>query len=496
MKNIQIQKSNSAEQETIEIEKNMVIVGANGAGKSRLGSNLEQINSPTKRISAQRYLQLNEVVEKKDFETAKTELKGSHKNQPPIQPQNDYQQVLISLFAQEAQRNEEYVASSRPAKRKLKIPKSVKEKVIDCWKFIFPYRTLKLDNDRVRADSFSGTEMSDGEKVGLYLISQVLLVEQNCILIVDEPELHLHKALMVRLWNKLEEYRSDCLFIYITHDLDFAVSKPSSKLVWVKEYQNNQWNWIEVVPNEIIPENLYLEILGSRKPILLVEGKKGSLDIKLYQAYYPNLTVIPGGSCEEIIASVKGLRSNIELHDKKVFGLIDRDFRPNSQISAFKKKGIFSISLNKIENIFLLPEILEIVCIHLSKPEKKEEMLEEIRKKYKKNKVRMTFFASRSKMHRHIGEKFGVVKSKTDYDKFKRTILNQLDKLATDKFPKDDANITDILKVYTDKGLVKEIQGKIDLSGDQYRNLVFSFFSSDEKRELLKVLKKYLPKIK
>jgi predicted ATP-dependent endonuclease of OLD family len=73
--------------------------------------------------------------------------------------------------------------------------------------------------------------MSDGEKVGLYLISQILLAEKNCILIIDEPELHLHKALMARLWNKLEEYRNDCFFIYITHDLDFAVSKSFNKLI-------------------------------------------------------------------------------------------------------------------------------------------------------------------------------------------------------------------------------------------------------------------------
>ncbi|MDP3057079.1 MAG: hypothetical protein Q8N37_00975 [bacterium] len=68
MKNIQIPKSNSSEQETIIIEKNMVIIGANGAGKTRFGSKLEQVNSPTKRISAQRYLQMNEVVQRQDFE--------------------------------------------------------------------------------------------------------------------------------------------------------------------------------------------------------------------------------------------------------------------------------------------------------------------------------------------------------------------------------------------------------------------------------------------
>lgn len=90
-------------------------------------------------------------------------------------------------------------------------------------------------------------------------------------MIIDEPELHLHKALMVRLWNRLEEERTDCTFIYITHDLDFAVSKIASKTIWIKSYQNNNWNWELLEPNGVIPENLYLEVLGSRKPILFVE---------------------------------------------------------------------------------------------------------------------------------------------------------------------------------------------------------------------------------
>ena len=87
----------------------MVIVGANGSGKTRLGSKLEQLNNPSKRISAQRYLQLSELVQRQDFETADTQLKIATKIKSPIQPQNDYQQVLMSLFAEESRRNEKAI---------------------------------------------------------------------------------------------------------------------------------------------------------------------------------------------------------------------------------------------------------------------------------------------------------------------------------------------------------------------------------------------------
>ena len=151
MRTIKISSPRGAGDINLEIEKNLVIVGANGVGKTRFGSKLEQINNPTKRISAQRYLQLNEVVQKQDFETADSELKSVFKNRPSIQPQSDFQHVLVSLFAQESRRDSEYVANSRASQEKMEVPKSKKEEVIDVWNFIFPYRTLKLEKDRVRA---------------------------------------------------------------------------------------------------------------------------------------------------------------------------------------------------------------------------------------------------------------------------------------------------------------------------------------------------------
>lgn len=502
MKNIQIPKSNSSERETITIEKNMVIVGANGAGKTRFGSTLEQINNPTKRISAQRYLQLIEVVEKKDFETAELQLRNVYKNQGPIQPQNDFQQVLMSLFAEESRRNEKAIndINTKGGIRKEELPESVKEQVIKVWNFVFPYRILKLEKDRVRAvneaTEFSGTEMSDGEKVGLYLISQILLADKDCTLIIDEPELHLHKSLMVRLWNKLEEQRKDCIFIYITHDLDFAVSKPSGKIIWIQGFKNNQWEWKELNSNGVIPENLYLEMLGSRKSILFVEGDKGSLDIQIYQAYYENFTVIPCGSCEKVIEAVKGLKNHSDLHDKKVYGLIDKDFRTKEQLDSLMSEGVFSIALNEVENLFLAPEIVEMICKHLSKEDKKNEIIVEIKKIYAENKEQLVFVATKYQRYRHLGEKFGLVKNKNDYDKFKKDIFAELDNLTVIGLPDDTADIIEILKVYPHKGLVNQIQGKIELSKNGYKHLFLGFFTTNKRQSILDILKLYLPEIK
>jgi ABC-type cobalamin/Fe3+-siderophores transport system ATPase subunit len=504
---IQIKIPDSKNNGTIsyELNENLVIVGSNGSGKSRFGSTIEQSNEKTKRISAQRYLQMEEIVQLQSYENAKTTLSKSYKNQAPIIPQNDFQQVLISLFAQESSRNENVVADVLKigSISKEKIPSSTKENVLDVWNFVFPQRPLRLEKEKVSAinkkgQSFSGNQMSDGEKVGLYLIAQVLLAEENSILIIDEPELHLHKALMVRLWNKLENFRNDCIFIYITHDLDFAVGKLSSKIIWIKDYDldNNIWEWKELEDNKIIPHDLFLQVLGSRKPIIFSEGTKGSLDQKLYQAFYEGFTIIPRESCDKVIESVKGLRENIHLHDKEVFGLIDLDFKSQEHIDSLKSKYIYAINVNIIENIFLVPEIIVMVCDYLGKQGSYEQIINRIRSTYKLQRDRIEFSAKKSRIHRFLGERFGSVKNKEELEKFNNEIIDDIKKFDVDfKLPDENSEIEEILKFYPHKGLVKLIQVKLGLKGTEYNDLVFSFFANKKCSEVKKVLSKYLPEI-
>lgn len=496
MKKIRVFQSESREIVEISVEKNMMIVGANGAGKTRFGASLESLNDRVKRISSQRSLVLHEAVQKRDYESASEELNRMYSRRPPTEPQNDYVQLLVSLFAEEALRNESAIKSVREGGEitNKNLPASKKEQVLEVWSLIFPYMSLSLSNDRVRADGFSATEMSDGEKVGLYLIAQVLLAAPGSTLIIDEPELHLHKSLMVRLWNKLEEYRSDCVFIYITHDLDFAVNKFSNVLLWIEKFLGNMWKWRTVESIETVPDNLFLQILGSRKPVLFVEGLPGSLDIQFYQQYYENHTVIPRGSCEEVIQSVKALRANKNLHAHEVYGLIDRDFRPEEQLTALDQEGIFHIELNILENIFVLPEVLDLVCGHLGKTSAKEMIIKKIRGIYIAAVDDIKTASFRSRAHRLIADKITSVKSMAEYDVVKENLVNDLDsELKEINLPDGKmADMVEILKVYNKKNLMPLIQGELDLTREGYRDQVLNLLMQ-RKQEVVDAVKKYLP---
>ncbi|MDE2823103.1 MAG: hypothetical protein OXK79_06320, partial [Chloroflexota bacterium] len=63
-----------------------------------------------------------------------------------------------------------------------------------------------------------------------------------------------------------------------------------------------------------LPEDLKRDILGARRRILFVEGTINSRDLPLYGALFPELSVIPKGSCEEIVRAVKGLRGSYQYH--------------------------------------------------------------------------------------------------------------------------------------------------------------------------------------
>lgn len=73
--------------------------------------------------------------------------------------------------------------------------------------------------------------MSDGERAIFYMIGQALVAAEGTVLIVDEPELHVHRSIMEKLWDEIEASRRDCGFIYITHDLDFAAARSAKKNV-------------------------------------------------------------------------------------------------------------------------------------------------------------------------------------------------------------------------------------------------------------------------
>lgn len=369
----------------------VIFVGANGSGKSRLAINIEEsLGEQAHRISAHRALNLNPDVPKISEDKALRTLRygndwdgisiGSRngqrwKSKASSFLLNDFDCVIQALFAEQSKTalGSHHIlmgkVSGEPKKTKF-------EKLNEIWGNLIPHRELVIDGDNIQVKipgndlTYSSADMSDGERAIFYLIGQVLVAATNSVLIIDEPELHIHRSIMSSLWDQLESARQDCAFIFITHDIEFASSRFAKKIA-IKDYQPNGPTWgLEEIPEETgFSEELTTLILGSRRPILFVEGDDNSLDKALYRSIYPGWTVIPRGSCQNVIHAVVTLRANQSLTRVKCAGIVDADGHSDEEMEAFKELGVKVLPVSEIENVFLIPSVSREIAIKENYPE-------------------------------------------------------------------------------------------------------------------------------
>jgi hypothetical protein len=371
--------------------RSLVIVGANGTGKTRMAAWIENnAGEKAHRIAAQRSLVMKANVTPRPLELAqfrlyfgldnenfsdKSILKNGHRwrGDPAVNPLDDFEEVLILLHAERRKRDGEYAQAARTAIPTTTSPNCNIDTLLDIWHAVMPQRKLSFPADKIEVRTSDGSvynpgKMSDGERACVYLIGQVLSAPRDGIIIVDEPELHLHRAIQTALWNKLEKSRTDCTFIYVTHDLDFAAERHSARKLWLKQFDGNDWEWDEVPKDIPLPEAMVLEVLGNRRPVLLVEGDSSSYDLQIYQALYPQELVISCQGCRRVVEATRAMRSLPQLHSRSVRGLVDRDRRGEEEVAALRGDGILVADVAEVESLLVIPDALEAVAIQVRAP--------------------------------------------------------------------------------------------------------------------------------
>src|SRR5205823_13391942 len=124
----------------------------------------------------------------------------------------------------------------------------------------------------------------------------------------------LHKSIQSKLWDAIQAERPDCLFVYLTHDLEFAAGRRGATKIWLKDFDGSRWDWRIVPKEEGISEEMLLALIGSRKPILFVEGDRGSWDSFLFSRIYPDFTVVPCHNAEGVLHATVSFAARKDLH--------------------------------------------------------------------------------------------------------------------------------------------------------------------------------------
>lgn len=380
-----------------EIEKDIVLIGGNGKGKSFLANYLKgsTFNSISV-IGAQKVLNfnINEAnllrVDKHDIkdELLENSIKVSKNTQSTYDffklMSNQFTKLIIAM--QTEYTNVLYKLQS--GDKEIKKDNTVFEKVKKIFELLFQDIQLNFimgadipllveKNER----KYSVNGLSEGEKVVLYYAISVLMAKDDGLIIVDEPETYLNPSISNLFWDKLKEEKPNTQFLFITHSVDFVLGRSNSQIAWIKEFiYPNEWKLELLTAENELPKQMLTEILGSSKPYLFCEGDKSSLDYTIYNGLLgEKYTVIPSGGHTKVINNVRAVNKLEDLNT--AYGIIDLDNLTEDEIKVYKEDQIEVLQFNEIEMLFFEENIMEEVMRNIV-PQEYTDTIEKFKREF------------------------------------------------------------------------------------------------------------------
>lgn len=347
------------------------------------------------------------------------------------------------------------------------------DQVIKSWQKIFPGNKILVEEGKLLFqregddDLYMSKRLSDGEKTVLFYLGSVLYAPKNSIIFVDSPSMFLHSAVSNALWNEIENMRPDCAFVYTTHDLEFAVSRTDTSVVWVRDYDAlaNQWDYSILEENTGLPDGVYLSIIGARKPVLFIEGdSQHSIDSKLYPLIFPEFTVKPLGSCNKVIETVRTFNDQSSFHHLDSYGIVDRDRRDVKEVEYLRNKKILVPDVAEVENLLILENVVKAVAEYCGKnPEKvfyhvRKQILSLFKSQLKEQALQHTRHRVKRTVEYRIDKRFSRIGELEDHlaDLVNEInpggIYNQLCKEFNDYYAKGD--YASVIRVFNEKTML------------------------------------------
>jgi hypothetical protein len=252
-----------------------------------------------------------------------------------------------------------------------------------------------------------------------------------------------------------------------------------------------------------LPEELLLEILGSRKPILFVEGERSSVDHAVFTHLYPEWTVIPCGGCGRVLNVTQSFESLKQLHNLSCRGVIDRDIRSEQEIKYLRDRNICVLDFAEVENLFLIEEVLRIAAKELLVPADKvidaakTLVLSELSKdkeavvsKAVAHRIEgaVRTFDAKAQGEAALTQAVDTVWRSIDVKRLYAEVSKDVDQILA------DSDYTGALKIYSNKGLVSRI-GAV-LEHKDFPEYLRKLLVSDRGGELTKAIFKHAPKLK
>jgi predicted ATPase len=357
----------------------ITLVGANGAGKSRLGAWLVG-QFGYDRVSAQRSLSLASISMQtpEDAKTQKDQQIASWRTNVS-DAAGDLQALITDLKSEDVQSATQYRQRGKDTAGNAGVPEETKlDVLVRLWGLVFPGRELDLSGYSPKArwvgqtrttDYYSTATMSDGERSAFYHIARILQANAGAV-VIDEPEIHFHPMLARRFWDLVESQRSDCRFIYITHDLNFALSR-RGRVGIVRGPQE-----VDLLDEHaVIPSDLFESILGAAslsvvaERLVFCEGTaEKSVDVAIYGSWFraPATAVVPVGGCETVRRTFATFGDSPIIRNANAVAIVERDYWPDSYLARLAAEGLHVLPTHEIEGLLASRCVAEAIARHLA----------------------------------------------------------------------------------------------------------------------------------
>lgn len=248
------------------------------------------------------------------------------------------------------------------------------------WRLLAPKQMTEVNVKQQQIYyEFNGTKLgfdtlSSGEREVINIVFDFLLRgPQHCIVLFDEPELHLHPELSYKLLQTLSGIGEGNQFIFSTHSPEIISASLENTVVFVTPPRGADDNQAIIVHRDDATHHA-LQTLGQSigvislgKHLVLIEGEETSLDKQTYGAIlknrFPEFVLVPVGG-KDGIRSFEDIRDSIL--SKTIWGVDFYLLCDHDAINSLGKEAITSEMGNKIkflskyhlENYFLDENIL------------------------------------------------------------------------------------------------------------------------------------------
>ena len=366
----------------------LFVVGANGSGKSALIQHLVSSHQGQniRRVSAHRQTWLGSgslnlsPLGRKQFEQNSTSMEREYQALwQEYYSEEKQSAVLFDLVAKDNTRARSIASfvdrkNWQGAEQRSEESGSAFTELNDLLSLGTLLISLENSNDeeilakhRKANATYSISQMSDGERNAAILGAIVLTVEPGTVLLMDEPERHLHRSIIVPFLAAMFARRDDCTFVISTHELALPAANPAASALMVRscDWNNNRastWDVRLLEPSAQMPEELRRAILGSRRRVLFFEGTGTSLDLPIYNALFPDVSVVASGASSDVQRAVEGIRGSYDLHHVEAYGLIDGDGRPQEVVASLRDRGVFALDAYSVESLYYCTESLDAVA--------------------------------------------------------------------------------------------------------------------------------------